>query len=244
MFSSWISFLLLTGLFISRYKWQVWTLDLRIMSWVFYHCAPRTQLGNCNIHPERNISFVNETKWYEIWLKLKGWLQKIFQILPQNFIPFPWTKESKMKPKFNLCLKSPFSANHPNWGNIYLNLKVSWAKFNKIFQSFPILNKLLVLYEILWYLIIFNKISWYYTILNINFTQFCSISKFCAFSFPVFKLIFATFQTLSNFQNFGLIIRKQWRRIKESISQLPRHNHRPQSQINDENDCPEAEEEW
>jgi len=27
-----------------------------------------------------------------------------------------------------------------------------------------------------------------------------------------------------------------------SISQLPRHNHWPLSQINDKNDCPEAEE--
>ncbi len=40
------------------------------------------KISNCE---EQNISFMNETKWYEIWLRLKGWVQKIFQTSPPNF---------------------------------------------------------------------------------------------------------------------------------------------------------------
>ncbi len=31
-----------------------------------------SSMGNSNIHAEQKILFINEMKWYEIWLKLKG----------------------------------------------------------------------------------------------------------------------------------------------------------------------------
>ncbi len=47
--------------------------------------ASLNALGNCDIHAEQKISSMNETKWYEICLRPKGWAQKIFQILLPNF---------------------------------------------------------------------------------------------------------------------------------------------------------------
>ncbi len=67
-------------------------------------------LGNCDICEDRKISFANETKQYKIWLRPRGWFQKIFQTLPPDFFtvlyescvkfhPFcmAWMKVSKMK---------------------------------------------------------------------------------------------------------------------------------------------------
>ncbi len=34
--------------------------------------AVMCKLGNCDICAEQNILFINETKWYEIWLRPKG----------------------------------------------------------------------------------------------------------------------------------------------------------------------------
>jgi len=31
-----------------------------------------SSIGNCDIHAEQKISFINEMKWYEIWLRPKG----------------------------------------------------------------------------------------------------------------------------------------------------------------------------
>ncbi len=35
-------------------------------------------LGNCDICAEQKILFVNETKWYEIWSRLKELSQTVF----------------------------------------------------------------------------------------------------------------------------------------------------------------------
>ncbi len=43
-------------------------------------------VAKCDIRAERKISFMNETKQYEIWPRLKGWVQNIFQALPPNFV--------------------------------------------------------------------------------------------------------------------------------------------------------------
>ncbi len=56
--------------------------------------------------------------------------------------------------------------------------------------------------------------------LNYNFIHCCKIFQFLAFvnaDLKIFKNIFVSL----NFWNFGLIIRKHWRKIKNSISQLP-----------------------
>jgi hypothetical protein len=41
--------------------------------------------GNCNICADRKIFSMNDIKWYEIWLRQKGWVQKIFQTLTPDF---------------------------------------------------------------------------------------------------------------------------------------------------------------
>ncbi len=46
------------------------------------------ELGNCDIHEKQKILFANEMKRYKIWLRLKGWVQKIFRTLLSNFIQF------------------------------------------------------------------------------------------------------------------------------------------------------------
>ncbi len=43
-------------------------------------------LGNCDINVERKILFMNETKWYKIWPRPKGWVQKIFWTFLPNFV--------------------------------------------------------------------------------------------------------------------------------------------------------------
>jgi hypothetical protein len=45
-----------------------------------------THLGNCDIHVRQKISVMNEMKRYKIWPRPKVWVQKIFRILPPNFI--------------------------------------------------------------------------------------------------------------------------------------------------------------
>ncbi len=44
------------------------------------------QLGNCDIHLNRNILFKTGLKRYEIWPRPKGWVQKIFRTLPPNIV--------------------------------------------------------------------------------------------------------------------------------------------------------------
>jgi hypothetical protein len=53
-------------------------------------------LSNCNSHAVWKIMFMNETKRYKIWLRPKGWVQKIFRapmplislrVLSLNFLP-------------------------------------------------------------------------------------------------------------------------------------------------------------
>jgi hypothetical protein len=44
------------------------------------------EVGDCDIHARRKISFMNETKRYDIWPGPKGSVQKIFQNLPLNFV--------------------------------------------------------------------------------------------------------------------------------------------------------------
>jgi hypothetical protein len=50
----------------------------------------RTQIGKCDIHEEQKILFINKTKWYKIWFRLKGWVKKIFSILLLNFVKEPY----------------------------------------------------------------------------------------------------------------------------------------------------------
>ncbi len=42
-------------------------------------------LGNCDIHAEGKILYTNEMKQNKIWSRPKGYVQKIFWTLPQNF---------------------------------------------------------------------------------------------------------------------------------------------------------------
>ncbi len=44
------------------------------------------RLGNWEICAAREIFFMSETKQYEIWLRPKGWAQKIFLTLLLNFV--------------------------------------------------------------------------------------------------------------------------------------------------------------
>jgi hypothetical protein len=52
----------------------------------FFRHGVLLQLGNCDIHAGWKISFTNKTKLYKIWPRPKGWVQKIFQTLPPNFV--------------------------------------------------------------------------------------------------------------------------------------------------------------
>ncbi len=63
------------------------------------------ELGNCDIHANRKISFMNEMKRYEIYPRLKGWIKKSFELYCQislkvetkfclNFFHFKWVKVS------------------------------------------------------------------------------------------------------------------------------------------------------
>ncbi len=82
-------------------------------------------IRNCYIHAEQKISFMNKTKWFEIWPRPKDWVrkiflaQKIYKTLPPNFgmglykschkfCPFSmsWTKVREMQQIFNENSKS------------------------------------------------------------------------------------------------------------------------------------------
>jgi hypothetical protein len=59
-------------------------------------------VGNHYICAQQKILFINETKWYKIWSRPKGWVKKIFQTLPSNFV----------KGHYKSCLKfHPFCMN-------------------------------------------------------------------------------------------------------------------------------------
>ncbi len=60
-------------------------IDTRLIGQVL---TPRTifTIGNCDICAEQKISLTNKTKWYKFHPRLKGWVQKIFQTLPPNFV--------------------------------------------------------------------------------------------------------------------------------------------------------------
>jgi hypothetical protein len=50
----------------------IWTVIGRIMVKI----VGRIVWGNCNIHAELKILFINETKWYKIWPRLDGCVLK------------------------------------------------------------------------------------------------------------------------------------------------------------------------
>jgi hypothetical protein len=37
-----------------------------------YHFKKNLSIGSCDFRAEQKILFMNETKWYEIWPRLKG----------------------------------------------------------------------------------------------------------------------------------------------------------------------------
>ncbi len=43
-----------------------------------YYSINNTVIGKCNMRVRQKILFMNETKWYKICLRLKGWAQKFF----------------------------------------------------------------------------------------------------------------------------------------------------------------------
>jgi hypothetical protein len=72
------------------------------------------QLALCNFdtHAEQNISLIDEMKRYKIWLRfvkdllkiwlrLKGWVQKIFKTLLPNFVKGPYKSWLKF---YSFCI--------------------------------------------------------------------------------------------------------------------------------------------
>ncbi len=57
-------------------------------------------IGNCDIHAEWKILFIDNTKQNEIWPRLKGWVQKIFWTLVPNFVKGPYKSWIKFHPFF------------------------------------------------------------------------------------------------------------------------------------------------
>ncbi len=64
-------------------SFPLYWMSLCLVSW---HLSLRARLCNCNIRAKRKILNTNETKWYKIRPRLKGWFHKIFQPLLPNFI--------------------------------------------------------------------------------------------------------------------------------------------------------------
>ncbi len=49
-------------------------------------CNLTIKLGNCDIHAQQKILFINETNFCEIQPRPNGWVQKIFHAIMPNFI--------------------------------------------------------------------------------------------------------------------------------------------------------------
>ncbi len=118
--------------------------------------SPRTK--ETQIHAWWKISVKNETKLYEIQLRMWSWDKKYFKLYRQillkalmnvaiNFVHFASMKVSEMKPKcWFYCLKGPFSYHQPKLMK-YLMKLCQWfsqrrwysMKFSKIFWSFTAL---------------------------------------------------------------------------------------------------------
>ncbi len=96
-------------------------------------------LGNCDICAEQKILFMNEMKRYEIWPRLKGWVQKIFQ----TFLP------NLTKVALNFVNFAQFKWKWVKWSE-YLT-KYS-SQFSQIYQIFK------VFYRIQWKYIIWHEI--------------------------------------------------------------------------------------
>jgi hypothetical protein len=71
--------------------------------------------GNCDIHVKRKISFMNETKQFEILPRPKGWVYKILRTLLPNFVkgvlkskPFYINDSEQNESEVQLMLKKPF----------------------------------------------------------------------------------------------------------------------------------------
>jgi hypothetical protein len=63
---------------------------LHFLKSVIFARKARTQPGKWDIHAEQKNLFIKKTKWYKIWSRLKGWVQKIFSILLLNFVKEPY----------------------------------------------------------------------------------------------------------------------------------------------------------
>ncbi len=57
-----------------------------VLTFGFCNVSILSTLGNFNIHAAQEISVFNEMKRYQIWLRPKGWVQKISQTIPPNLI--------------------------------------------------------------------------------------------------------------------------------------------------------------
>ncbi len=92
------------------------------------------------------------------------------------------------------------------------------TKFDEIWQNLTKFDKIwqnLTKFDKIWQnLTILGNYKWYFHPISFNFIilrfHFCTIWIFSA-----------TFQPLLNFKNFRLVMRKQWRKTKKTITQLP-----------------------
>jgi hypothetical protein len=156
---------------------------------------------------------MNETKWYKIWPRLKGWVQKMFWTLLTNFVkrlnksglkccPFCMDKSENNRVKVSFMLKKALFSQP--------------SKFEKICQTvLPNYQNILIFSGTRQYFMVFNKIQWeltkfyeiWWKFLGKNYAliQFCSILGFLAFAFDILESLpqsFGLVLTLLNFQNF------------------------------------------
>ncbi len=84
------------------------------------------RLGNWEIWAAQKILFMNETKQFEIWLRPKGWAQKIFFTLPPNIVK--GFNDSWHKFCLIFCLKSPSFSYWPSKLRRYFNKILHFCK--------------------------------------------------------------------------------------------------------------------
>ncbi len=117
----------------------------RVRGWgsFSYLVSSTLLIGYCDIHSEWKILSMNETKQYEICLRLKDWVQVVFHTFLQNF------RMVLMKVALNFVHFAWHGHKWVKWREYLMNFKVSLAKFRKNLWSFTKLIKIYILHKIL-----------------------------------------------------------------------------------------------
>ncbi len=90
-------------------------------------CKACLPLVNCDTCAKRKILFLNEMKLYEIWPRPKGWVQKIFQTLPPNFVKGLYKNWFKFHPFFMIQTLIIKLKTLPRFSSVNLSFFLAFA---------------------------------------------------------------------------------------------------------------------